>query len=159
MPNGKDGIYGVIESKNDGVYVIPVDDKGNTYIVRQEHYTVREAAWQCVAGRDDNEPVELAAKRELLEEAGLRAESITVISQIRSATGTSTFRGTVCLARSLTPDSSSLDKNEITEIKKVPLSDIMALVLKGEIVQAEGIAAFMMVQTYLEQEKIGIISV
>ena len=153
MPNGKDGLYGVVSSKSDAVFVVPVDTDGNTYIVQQEHYTTRELLWQCVAGRTDGEPVESAAKRELLEEAGLRADTITVISNARTSTGITTFRSTICLAEGLHEDSSAFDTNEITLVKKIPLSSVASLVLTGEVAATESIAALFTAIAYLETRK------
>lgn len=150
-PAGKDGLYGVVSSKSDAVFVVPVDQDGNTYIVQQEHYTTREMAWQCVAGRTDGEPVEVAAKRELLEEAGLRAEKVTVLSNARTASGITTFRTLICLATDLSEDKSSFDSEEIANIKKVPLTDIKAMILNGELANTETIAALLTAITYMEE--------
>lgn len=155
MPNGKNGSYGVVESKSDAVYVVPVDKEGNTYLIQQEHYTTRELAWQCVAGRTDGEPAEIAAKRELLEEAGLRAESISILSKAKVATGMTTFRGTICLAHDLIEDTSVLDKGEgISEIKKVPLKRVKEMIFNGEITTTECIAAFLLAITYLKEKEV-----
>lgn len=155
MPNGKAGIYGVVESKSDAVYVVPVDKEGNTYLVKQEHYTTREPAWQCVAGRTDGESIEIAAKRELLEEAGLRAESISILSKAKVATGMTTFRGTICLAQDLSLDNSMLDEGEgISEIKKLPLEKVKEMIFSGEIATTECIAAFLLAIAYLKEKEV-----
>ena len=152
-PDGKDGLYGVVENKSEGVFVVPLDDEGNTYIVQQEHYTTRTLAWQGVAGRTDGEPTEVAAKRELLEEAGLRAKSITVLTRARTASGLTTFKSTICLAQGLEPDMTFFDKAEITAVKKIPLTEVREMILNGEITATESIAAFLLAITYLENKK------
>jgi 8-oxo-dGTP pyrophosphatase MutT (NUDIX family) len=154
QPNGKDGTYGVVSSKSDAVFVVPIDADGNTYIIRQEHYTTRQLDWQCVAGRTDGEMAEVAAKRELLEEAGLRAESITVLSSAKTAAGMTTFKSTLCLARNLQFDDSLLDKEEgITEIKKISLDTAKEMIFSGEIANTESIATLLLAITYLEKER------
>ena len=153
QPNGKDGIYGVVDSKSDSVFVVPIDENGDTYIVRQEHYTTRELAWQCVAGRTDGEPVEVAAKRELLEEASLQADDIIVLTRGRTASGMTTFKSTICVARELTQDASQFDTDEIAQIKKVSFSEVKEMIFRGEITTTESIAAFLMAIAYLEKEK------
>jgi 8-oxo-dGTP pyrophosphatase MutT (NUDIX family) len=152
-PSGKDGLYGVVESKSEAVFVVPVDNEGNIYIVQQEHYTTREMAWQCVAGRTDGEPREVAAKRELLEEAGLWAETIKVLAHARTASGVSTFRTNICLAKGLHHDDSRLDKDEVSAIKKISLVKAKEMIFNGEITATESIAALLMVIAYLEKEK------
>ncbi|HET6746736.1 MAG TPA: NUDIX hydrolase [Candidatus Saccharimonadales bacterium] len=153
MPSGKDGIYGFVESTSDSMYIVPVDSEGNSYLVKQEHYTTREMAWQCPAGRTDGEDPVIAAQRELLEEAGLKARSITILSSPRVAMGMTTFRGTICLARDLEPDTNLLDKEEgIMEVKKLPLASIKKMILDGEINNTESIAAYLLEIAYLEKE-------
>lgn len=152
MPSGKDGLYGVVESKSPGVFVVPIDSEGYTRVVRQEHYTTREMSWQCVAGRTDGEAVEVAAKRELLEEAGLHAGSIHILSRARTAEGMTTFQSTICLATDLTPDTSNFDSNEISEVKKVSVVDVKKMIMQGEIANTESIAAFLMAIEYYERK-------
>ena len=154
MPNGKDGIYGYVDSKSHSVYIVPVDDEGNTYLVQQERYTVKEKTWECVAGRTDNQPVEIAARRELLEETGFKADSISTIANVRVANGMTTFKSTFCLARGLTHISNDLDQEDgILGIEKVPLEQIPEMILAGKITCAGSIAAFFTAIAYLEKEK------
>lgn len=152
-PNGQNGMYGVVESKSDAVFVVPIDSEGNVYIVQQEHYTTRELAWQCVAGRTDGEPPEIAAKRELLEEAGLDADEITVLSRARTAAGMTTFKTTICLARQLTANANFIDEEEdINAIQKFPIATIKEMIFKGEIANTESIAALLLAFAYLDRQ-------
>lgn len=151
-PDGKDGLYGVVSSKSDAVFVVPVDVDGYTYIVQQKPYTTRELAWGCVAGRTDGEPVEIAAKRELLEEAGIRAAKIAILSEARTSTGITTFRSTICLAENLTPDMTAFDSAEIETVKKLPLTEAIDMITTGEIANTESIAALFLAREYLEKQ-------
>lgn len=153
MPNGKDGIYGFVSSKSDSVFVVPIDAGGNTYLVQQEHYTTRKLAWQCIAGRTDGEPAEVAAKRELLEEAGLAADQITILTKAYTATGMTTFRTSICLAENLSEDMSRFDSDEISQVKKVPLTEIPELIFSGEIATTESIAALMLAIEFLKSSR------
>ena len=150
MPNGKDGMYGVVSSKSDAVFVIPVDSQGNTYLVQQEHYTAQELAWQVVAGRvDEGETEEAAAKRELLEEAGLETQKVTLLSKARTAMGITTFRSIVILAEDLSENRSALDTDEIQAIKKLPLDSALAMIRTGEVTSTESVAALFLAKDYL----------
>jgi 8-oxo-dGTP pyrophosphatase MutT (NUDIX family) len=154
MPNGKDGMYGYVKSKSDAVFVLPVDNEGNTYIIQQEHYTVGRTVWQFVGGRTDNQPPELAAQRELREETGLHAESITILSTSQVAMGMTTFKGSFCLARDITANDDQLDPEEgILEVKKLSFNEIEEKILTGEIANVESIALFFLAKAYLEKEK------
>jgi 8-oxo-dGTP pyrophosphatase MutT (NUDIX family) len=151
-PNGKDGIYGYMDSKSHSACIVPVDDEGNTWIVQQESYTQKQKTWECVAGRTDGQPVEEAAKRELLEETGFKADSITIIGEVHVANGLSTFKSTFCLARGLTHVSDDLDQEDgILGIEKVPLKQIPEMILSGRITCSQSIAAFFMAIAYLEK--------
>jgi 8-oxo-dGDP phosphatase len=154
MPNGKDGLYGYVGSKSDSVYVIPVDDEGNTYVVQQERYPNKNITWECVAGRTDNEDPVTAAKRELLEETGVLATTLTELSSIEIANGISTFKGTIYLATGLEKVSDQLDEEDgIIAAKKLPLVDVKRMIMDGEITCVQSIAAFLMAINYLEEQK------
>ena len=73
-PRDTQGIYGVVHFKNTAVGVVPIDDEGNTWLVRQSRYTLNQYTWEIPEGGCpvDEEPVD-AAQRELEEEVGLRA--------------------------------------------------------------------------------------
>jgi 8-oxo-dGTP pyrophosphatase MutT (NUDIX family) len=152
-PGGKEVIYGVIESKSDSVYIVPIDEAGNTYLTLQHRYPIDQDSWECVAGRTDGQPVEQAAKRELLEEAGLSADVITPIGEVQIANGIATFKSTFCIARGLKRTTDKLDEEDgILETKKLSLADVEAKILAGEITCAQSIAAFLMTKAYLEKE-------
>jgi len=153
-PAGKRTIYGYVESKSDSVYVVPVDDERNTYLVRQYRYPIKQATWELVAGRTDNQPPETAAKRELLEETGLEADDITTIGEIYMATGIAGFKSTICIARSLTKVTDQLDESDgILEVMRVSMDEVVEKILAREIQCSPSITAFFMAKAYLEGEK------
>ena len=45
-PNGTDGIYGLVHFKGTAVGVVPVDEDGNTWLVRQSRYTLNQFTWE-----------------------------------------------------------------------------------------------------------------
>ena len=153
MPDGNDGLYGWIESKSKSVFVVPVDTDGNTYIINQERYTRKKLAWEGVAGRTDGESYEIAAKRELLEETGIKAGKITVLSEIEIANGLTTFTGGICLAEDLQKTDSTIDESEgIHDVRKLPLTKVVEMIMNGEIVDTQTIAATFMAVEYLKEK-------
>jgi ADP-ribose pyrophosphatase len=75
-PSGNPGIYGKVHFKNLAVSVIPLDEELNTYLVGQYRFTMNRYSWEipaggCPLGTDTLD----TAKRELLEETGLKASS------------------------------------------------------------------------------------
>lgn len=149
-PDGKDGLYGWVESKSPAVFVVPVDDDGYTYIINQERYTRKKFSWESVAGRTDGEPYDVAAKRELLEETGVKAGKITVLTEIEIANGVTSFKGAICLAQDLQQTDSAIDAAEgISEVRKLPLTEVVDMIMRGEIVDSQTIAATFMAAEYL----------
>lgn len=81
-PDGKDGIFGVVEMKP-GVSVLPLDDDGNVYLTQEFHYAVERETIEAISGGiDDNEDIQDAAKRELKEETGIIAREWTDLGVI-----------------------------------------------------------------------------
>ena len=73
-PSGGKGIYGKIHFKQLAIGIVPLDEKLNTYLIGQYRFTIDQYTWEIPAGGGpfEEDPIE-AAKRELLEEAGLQA--------------------------------------------------------------------------------------
>lgn len=81
QPDGKEGIYGVIEKK-DFVVVIPYI-KDQFYLVRQYRYPVQAYSWEFPQGHcEPNEIPEVGAKRELEEETGLIAKTLQPLGNL-----------------------------------------------------------------------------
>src|ERR1700761_6243269 len=73
-PSGNPGIYGKIHFKNFAIGVVSLDAEMNTYLVGQYRFPLNAYSWELPEGGGplDEEPIE-SAKRELLEETGLKA--------------------------------------------------------------------------------------
>lgn len=153
-PAGKQTVYGYVESESDSVYVVPVDEEGKTYIVRQYRYPIKQEMWEFVAGRTDNQQPDNAAKRELLEETGLQADNITTVGDIYIADGMTSFKSTIRIAHNLTKVTDQLDESDgILEGMRVSMDEVIEKILTGGIQCGPSIAAFFMVKNYLEGEK------
>src|SRR6201990_1547637 len=77
-PSGNPGIYGKVHFKNRAIGVIPLDSAMNTYLVGQYRFVLNEYHWEIPEGGGHmaHDPLD-AAKRELLEETGLKARKWT----------------------------------------------------------------------------------
>lgn len=153
-PDGSDGIYGVISSQHPGVFVVPVDEDGNTYLVLQERYSLGRESWEIVAGSTEGQPAEEAAKWELLEEAGIKAGSIEKIFEFYSLDGISDHKAIVCLATDIQKVSDQLDESDgIMSVRKIPLTEVKDMIMRGEIVDGHTISAIMFTIEYLNGKK------
>lgn len=153
-PAGQKTVYGVMKSKADGVYIVPIDSKGNTYLTQQYRYTTKQVSWEVASGRVDEGDFLPAAKRELHEETGVIASTFTELGVINPANGIGSFNEKIFLAEDLTITDDELDPVDgILDRKKLPLEDAIIMAMNGEIHCSQSIAALFMAREYLRRRK------
>ncbi len=100
--DGSPGIYSVVDKGNYAV-VVPFENDG-FWLVEQYRYPVGERSWEFPMGtypdRRMGDPLELA-RRELLEETGLRAERWELLGELHCVPGFSSQGGHAYLATGL----------------------------------------------------------
>lgn len=134
-PAGGRGIYGKLHFKNKGIGIIPIDEDGNTWLVGQYRYTLNEFHWEIPEGGGplNEDPLE-AAKRELKEETGLTAEKWTLLLRMNPSNSVSDEECVIYLAEGLAHGESELEETEADlKVRKVPLSEAIDMVIRGEI--------------------------
>jgi 8-oxo-dGTP pyrophosphatase MutT (NUDIX family) len=134
-PSGGNGIYGKIHFKNKAIGVIAIDDESNTWLVSQYRYTLNEISWEIPEGGGEMnvDPLE-SAKRELKEETGLTARKWTLLTRIHTSNSVTDEEGFIFLAEDLEQGQSDPEETEgDLQVKKVPLSEAVEMVLQGEI--------------------------
>ncbi len=119
----------------DSVAVLPVDVDGSIILIRQ--YRPSPGAWllEAPAGtvKEDERPEE-AARRELLEEAGLEARELVKVGEGYVSPGYSTEKMTLYIARGLARRESRPEDYEAIEgTVRLSLDEALALVEEGEI--------------------------
>jgi ADP-ribose pyrophosphatase len=88
---------------NGSAVMMPVDDRGRILLVRQFRLPARDYLWELPAGRvDPGETPLQAAKRELREETGMRAQKWTKIGSFFVSPGYVNERMTLYAAQHLT---------------------------------------------------------
>lgn len=133
-PDGTDGIYGVIESK-DSVVVAVVNNESEVYLIRSFNYPVSTWSWGLPGGGGEGEEPETAAKRELAEETGITAGKWTFLGQTRVSSGLMTERMAVFLAQDLLFGEriEADDKDLISEGRFFSFEEIDKMIKQGEI--------------------------
>lgn len=90
LPNGAEIEYGILESGGFAA-VVPVTDDGKVVLVRQWRQPLGDFTLELPSGGvDAGEEPETAARRELFEETGYRAEGLEHLVSVHTSTGRST---------------------------------------------------------------------
>ena len=133
LENG-DTAYREIVHHHGGACILPVDDEGNVYMVRQFRYALGEEIWELPAGKLEagEDPFE-AAKRELSEECGLTADHFTDLGVLYATVGYDSERIYIWAATGLLPVGQHLDDDEFLDVVKMPFEKALGLVLDGTI--------------------------
>ena len=141
-PGGSPGIYGKVSFKNQAVGIIPVDEAGNTWLVRQFRYTLSEWSWEIpMGGSPRSEDCSKSALRELEEETGLKAGKITELLRLHPSNSITDEVGFVFLAMDLSMGVQQLEDTEKDiQIKKVAFDDALKMAQNGEITDAMSVA-------------------
>ena len=130
----------------DSVCIVPVDEDGNVHLVRQYRKPPERLLLEVVAGGvDKGESAEEAARRELREEAGLRAEKLELLSFFWMSPGFCTEGMHAYLATGLSLGESAPEDDENIEVVQVKLEDVPGLIASGELQDCKSIAALMLV--------------
>lgn len=115
--------------------VLPIDDEGNVYLVRQFRAPIDQILLEIPAGKLNHvdEDRLLAAKRELEEETGLQAENWLHLTDTFTTAGFSNERISLYLARGLKKGESHPDDDEFLNLVKIPFEEAVEMVMRGEI--------------------------
>ncbi|MCP4124648.1 MAG: NUDIX hydrolase [Bacteroidetes bacterium] len=151
-PTGKKGIYGKVHYKNYAIGILPVDDMGNTWLIGQHRYPLDEYTWEIpegggVIGQD----ILAAAKRELEEEAGLKAACWEEIQRLHLSNSVSDEIGIIFLATHLNYVDVKPDETEVLTIRKMHLTEAIEMLKNGEITDTMSVVALMHASVLLEQ--------
>jgi 8-oxo-dGTP pyrophosphatase MutT (NUDIX family) len=144
-PDGTPGIYGVVELRNDAVFIVPVSDDDEVMLVEVDRYATGALSLEVPAGGSDGEDPLVAARRELHEETGLVADRWEHVGSMYALNGVCRAPEHVFLARGLrTTDEPTAQAEEgIIGIRSVPWSEVLGLVADGTITDGETVAALM----------------
>ena len=144
LPNGKEAVREVCMHVG-AVAVIPLLDDGRVVMERQFRYPHGRVFLEIPAGKlnANDEDVLMAAKRELREETGATAERYTELGVMIPSPAILAERITLFLAEGLSFGDRELDDDEFLDVEFIPLDELYAMVLRGEIEDAKTVIAVM----------------
>lgn len=135
-PDGSDGTYATVLMKR-GVAILPMDEEGNVYLTRQFRYAYEAKSLETPCGGIDGEEGTLeAAKREVKEELGIKAEEWTQLGAYEMDTSIVKAISYLFIAKKLTFTEPEREASENIKTVKMSLAEAVEKVLSGEIVHA-----------------------
>ena len=148
-PNGRETKFEIIEHGG-SVIVVPVDEHGDMYFVRQSRHAAGKDLLELPAGtRDGDEPYEECAAREIREETGMEAGKLQKVGEFFLAPGYSSEFMEVYLATHLKHNPLEADEDEFLTVEKYPVKQAIEMAERGEMPDAKSLAALLMVKPYL----------
>jgi ADP-ribose pyrophosphatase len=151
-PQGGETKLEIIDHRG-SVVLIPLDAAGNLLFVRQYRHAVGGDLLELPAGtRNDNEPYEQCAAREIREETGMEAGSLKKIGEFYPVPGYSTEFMAVFLATDLQENPLQADEDEFLQVEKISLKKAIRMAERGELQDAKSLAALLLARPYLEKQ-------
>ena len=141
-PNGKVLSRQVLEHPG-CVVIIPRTDAGKYILVKQYRFPLEEYLWEFPAGgKEPGETFPQAAKRELIEEIGMRPGNLERLVEFYPTPGVSGEKMHVFLAGALKPAVAQKDEDEDFELGTFSLSEIGRMICRGEIVDGKTLIGY-----------------
>ena len=151
-PSGGAGIYGVVHFKNTAIGIVPLDNEGFTWLVGQYRYTLERYSWEIPEGGGPvgSDPLE-SAKRELLEETGITARIWTPLLEMHTSNSVTDEYGVAYMAQDLEMGKAQPEETEQLQIRRLPFSEVVDMVLRGEITDALSMLSILKVNEWLHR--------
>jgi 8-oxo-dGTP pyrophosphatase MutT (NUDIX family) len=152
-PGGGRGIYGKVHFKNLAIGIVALDEKGSIYLVGQYRFPLDRYSWEIPEGGGPlgTDPLD-SAKRELLEETGLKAVLWEEILRIDLSNSVSDEQGIIYLARGLTQHGARPEQTEELQIRKVPFEEAYRMLCRGEMTDSMTVAAIQKVKLMMAED-------
>ncbi|MCL5948556.1 MAG: NUDIX hydrolase [Actinobacteria bacterium] len=151
-PGGEKYVREVVKHPG-AVVIVPVSANGEVHLLRQYRAPVGENLVEIPAGTRDvpGEPPEQTAHRELKEELGLVADTLTLLGRVYNSPGFCTEETYIYLATGLHQYEAEREGPEemYMEVLKLPLDEAIGLCTTGAIHDAQTIIGLMLAQRRL----------
>jgi ADP-ribose pyrophosphatase len=150
-PDGRQTRLEIVEHGG-SVVLVPIDKDGNILFVRQYRPATGKELLELPAGtRNENEPYEECAAREIREETGMEAGRLLKAGDFYLAPGYSTEFMAVFLATELKHNPLDPDEDEFLQVEKIPAQEVEIRFQNGEIPDAKSLAAWLLAKPHVEK--------
>jgi 8-oxo-dGTP pyrophosphatase MutT (NUDIX family) len=142
-PDNEPGIYGVVHFKNIAIGILAIEGE-HIYLVGQYRYPLGRYCWEIPEGGcPEGEDPLIAAKRELEEETGLRAEQWERMGEAHLSNSVTDELAIWFRATGLTQGEQRPEGTEQLNVRRVTLHQALEMALKGEITDSVSLLAIM----------------
>ena len=154
LPDGSKSIREYVRHGG-AVCVLPLLENGDVLLERQFRYALGTVLTEIPAGKldDPHENPRAAALRELREETGACAGSLTYLGPFIPACAYSTEVIHMFLARELTFGERSLDEDEFLNVSFVPMEELVEEILQGRITDGKTQLGILKASMLLKKQK------
>ncbi len=131
--------------------VVPVDEEGYVYLVRQYRCALGRLTLEIPAGKLDYDGEEMlsCARRELREETGFTAQNWQELTCLSTTPGFTNEKIGIYLATGLTKGDTQPDEDEFIDVVKMPFDEALRLVRKGELSDSKTVAGLLLARERL----------
>lgn len=149
-PDGSEAEWGKLEIAP-AVFMVPVNEKNEVYLMKQYRYPSREEFWEVSSGGSEGQDPLEAAKRELHEELSLQAETWTQLDVFWPYPAFSNERAFVFLAQQLSQVTNTNDLVEegIRDVTPMPFTEAIRMIKEGEITHGATIVSLTLAALHL----------
>lgn len=152
LPNGREAKREIVRHPG-GVGIVVIDENGMIYMVRQYRIPYDDILLEIPAGKlDGNEDTLEAAKRELSEETGLKAENWQFVGSFYPSVGFCDENLRLYMATDLTVGAVHPDEDEFLNVVKMPFDDVVKMCVDGSIKDGKTIAAVLKAEYLLNNK-------
>ncbi len=149
LPNGEPCAREIIEHSG-GASVLYVEE-GKVLLVRQFRYAYGESIYEIPAGKlEPNEDPMVAAKRELEEEAGVKAGRMELLYVLYPTPGYTNEKIYIYRAYDCEKVAAHLDEGEFLDVVYIPLEKAKEMLASGELKDGKTVVAL---QAYFLAER------
>lgn len=143
LSTGKKSFREVVHHSG-GVVILALKDNHTVLMVKQFRYPLKQAFLELPAGKlEPDENPDSAAKRELEEETGYKAQNWKSLGYIFTSAGYSTEKLYLYLASELQFVGEHPDEGEILKTLELNINDIYKMIETGEINDAKTLCAIL----------------